>query len=224
MGPRVRSSPAFALCHATWARFPVPLAVGPHRLPVRTGSRGRAAHYTLSRLGMFMLQWYLDLEDPGVRTPRRIPFASASDRVEMSQDYEPSIRSEPADLSPAGMQSPSAPSGDGDAGLRDREPSPRSSEERAAAIFDRIAEYIEEVRTSLRIDVSDHVYTRCMAELRSLREGRFDTVTQSLENLRALIDELHSRLVLVGDSRFASPGTSGHGRFERPTSAGRPED
>ena len=50
-------------------------------------------------------------------------------------------------------------------------------------MYERIAEYIEEVRTSVRIDVSDHVYQRCMDELRSLREGRFDRVTQSLENL-----------------------------------------
>ena len=151
-------------------------------------------------------------------------FPSAPDRVEMSQDYEPSIRSEAADPSPAAMQVPSAPSGDGDAGPRDREPSPGSSEEQAAAMFDRIAEYIEEVRTSLRIDVSYAVYNRCMNELRSLREGRFDRVTQSLENLRALIDELHSRLVLVEDSRFASPEPSGQGRPERLTSARRPKD
>ena len=122
------------------------------------------------------------------------------------------------------MQSPSSPSGDGDAGPRGCEPLPGSSEERAAGMFDRIAEYIEEVRTSLRINVSDHVYARYMAELRSLREGRFDRVTQSLENLRALIDKLHSRLVLVEDSCFASPGPSGQGRPERPTPARRPED
>ena len=171
-----------------------------------------------------MLQWSPDLEDPGVRTPRRLPFPSASDRVEMSQEYGPSVRSKAADPSPATMQSPSAPSGDGDAGPRDREPSPGSSEETEAAMFDRITEYIEEVRTSLQIDVSDHLYTRCMAELRSLREGRFDRVTQSLENFRALIDELHSRLVLVEDSRFASPEPTGQGRPERPTSPRRPEE
>ena len=147
------------------------------------------------------------------RTPwssisEKTSFPSASDRVGMSQDYEPSICSEAADPSPAAMQSPSATSGDGDTGPRDREPSPGSSEESAAAMFDSITEYIEEVRTSLRIDVSDHVYTRCMAELRSLREGRFDRVTQSLENLRALIHELHWRLVLVEDSHLASPGPS----------------
>ena len=44
-------------------------------------------------------------------------------------------------------------------------------------MYERIAEYIEDVQTSLRIDVSDHVYRRCMDELRSLREGRFDRVT-----------------------------------------------
>ena len=91
-------------------------------------------------------------------------------------------------------------------------------------MFDRTSEYIEEVRTSLRIDVSDHVYTRCMSELCSLREGRFDRVTQFLENLRALIDELHSRLVLVEESHLAAPGPSGQGRPERPTPARRPED
>ena len=142
----------------------------------------------------------------------------------MSQDYEPSIRSETADPSPAAMQVSAAPSGDGDKGRRDREPSPGSSEEQAAAMIDRIAEYIEKVRTSLRIDVSDAVYNRCMTELRSLRDGRFDRVTQSLENLRALIDKLHSRLMLVEDSRFASPKRSRQGRPERPTSARIPKD
>ena len=63
-----------------------------------------------------------------------------------------------------------------------------------------------------------------MAELCSLREGRLDRVMQPLDNLRALIDGLHSRLVLVEDSRFASPGPSGQGRAERPTPARRPED
>ena len=150
-------------------------------------------------------------------------FPSASDRVEMSQDYEPSIRSEAADPNPAAMQVPSVPSGDGDADPRDRKPSPGSSEEQAAAMFDLIVEYIEEVRTSLCIDVSDAVYNRCMTELRSLCKGRFDRVTSSLVNLRALIDELHSRPVLVEDSRFASPGPSGQGRPESPTSARRPE-
>ena len=216
------SSP-FPLYHATRAACPVSLA-GASPSSRSNGSRSRTAHYTLSRLGVFMLQWSPDLEDPGIRTPRRVPFPSASDRGKMSQEYEPSVRSEAADRSPAAMQSPSAPSGDGDAGPRDREPSPGSSEERAAAMFDRIAEYIEEVRTSIRIDVSDHVYTRCMAELRSLRERRFDRVTQSLENLRALIYELHARLVLVKDSRFASLEPSGQGRPERPNSARRPDD
>ena len=64
-------------------------------------------------------------------------------------------------------------SGDGAAGPRDRESSPDFSEERAGAMYARFAQYIEEVSTSLRIDVSDTVYARCMAELRSLREGRF---------------------------------------------------
>ena len=67
-------------------------------------------------------------------------------------------------------------------------------------MYERIADYSDEVSTSLRIDVSDAAYNRFMAELRSLREGRFNRVSQSLENLRALVDELHSRLVLVEDS------------------------
>ena len=72
------------------------------------------------------------------------------------------------------MHVTSATFGDGEAGRRDCEPSPESSQVQAAAMFDRIADYIEEVRNFLRIDVSDAVYTRCMPELRSLREGRFD--------------------------------------------------
>ena len=49
-------------------------------------------------------------------------------------------------------------------------------------------------------------------------------MTQSLEDLQALIDELHSRLVLVEDSHLASPGPSGQGCPEGPTPARRPED
>ena len=88
-------------------------------------------------------------------------------------------------------------------------------------MYERIAIYIEEVLTSLRIDVSDAVYTRCMEELRSLREGRFERVSQSLENLRALVNQLHSRLVLVEDSRLDSSDTLGEGCLERPASARR---
>ena len=83
-------------------------------------------------------------------------------------------------------------------------------------MFNRIADYIEEVRTSLRIDVSDTVYTHCMAELGSLREGRFGRVSQLLWNLRALVDELHLRLVLLEDSCLVQPGPPGHP--EEPTS------
>ena len=44
-----------------------------------------------------------------------------------------------------------------------------------------------------------------MEVLRTLREGRFECVTQYLENLRALLDQLHSRLVLVEDAHIDSP-------------------
>ena len=91
--------------------------------------------------------------------------------------------------------------GDGDAGRRDCQPSPDVSELRVCAMYDRIAEYIEDVRTSLRIDVSDSVYARCMEELRSPCEGRFERVTQSLEHLRVLVYQLHARLALVEDAR-----------------------
>lgn len=50
-------------------------------------------------------------------------------------------------------------------------------------MYDRIAEYIEEVRNAFHIDVSDAGYTCCGEELRSLRKGRFDRVNQSLVNL-----------------------------------------
>ena len=79
-------------------------------------------------------------------------------------------------------------------------------------MYDRIAEHIEEARTSLRIDVTDSVYARCMEELRFLREGRFERVTQSLENLRALVDQLQSRLALVEDARIDSPAVDVAGR------------
>ena len=90
-------------------------------------------------------------------------------------------------------------------------------------MYERIAEYIEDVRTSHRIDVSDHFYRRCMDELRSLREGRFDRFTQSLENLRALVDQLQSRLALVEDSRLDSPVEYRENRPEGPASSRRPD-
>ena len=127
----------------------------------------------------------------------------------MSGEYPTSIRSKPADVREAALR---VRVGDGDAGPRDRKPAPDFSEGRARAMYDRIAEYIEDVRTSLRIDVSDSVYSRCMEELRSLCEGRFDRVTQSLENLRAFVDQLHSRLVLVEDARIDSPAVDVAGR------------
>lgn len=74
-------------------------------------------------------------------------------------------------------------------------------------MYGRIAEYIEEVQTSFGIDVSDAAYTRCMNELRSFREGWFDRVSQSLENLRALVYQLQSRLGRVGDLRLDDPLT-----------------
>ena len=141
----------------------------------------------------------------------------------MEEGSEPSIRSAPADMRAAAMEVPSAPSGDGDAGLRYREPSPPSLEGQEAAMYERIADYIGEVRTSLRIDVTDAVYSRCMEELRSVRAERFDRVSQSLENLRALVDQFQSRLVLVEDSRLENPATYGEGRPERPTSSARPD-
>ena len=79
------------------------------------------------------------------------------------------------------------------------------SEGRARAMYDRFAAHIEDVRTSLRIDISDSVYNRCIEELRSLREGRFKRVAHSLENLRALVNQLQSLLVLVDDARIDSP-------------------
>ena len=106
-----------------------------------------------------MLQWSPDLEDSNI-VPKTLYLSSASVRVEMSEEYEASIRSSPADLRTAATQVSSAPFSDGDAGLRDREPLPESSEGQAAAMYERIADYIEEVRTSLRIDVTGAVYTR----------------------------------------------------------------
>ena len=107
-------------------------------LPDRTGSRSSYA-YTRPAGGVYATVVSRPRK-PWSSISEKTSFPSAPDRVEMSQDYEPSIRSEAADPGPAAMQSPSAPSGDGDAGPRDCEPSPGSSEEKAAAMFDRIAE------------------------------------------------------------------------------------
>ena len=79
-------------------------------------------------------------------------------------------------------------------------------------MYERIAEYIEDVRTSLRIDAYYSFYSRCAEELRSLGGGRFERVTRSLENLRALVDQLHPRLVLVEEARIDSPVTNVGGR------------
>ena len=152
--------------------------------------------------------------------PRRLSFSSASVRVEMREGSEPSARSALADMRPSALRV--RPS-DGAAGPRDREPSLEAPEGRAGAMYERIAEYIEDVQTSLRIDVSDHVYRRCMDELRSLREGRFDRVTQSLENIRALVEQLQSRLALVEDSRLDSPVDYREGRPEGPAPSRRPD-
>lgn len=56
---------------------------------------------------------------------------------------------------------------------------------------------MEEVLISLRIGVTEAIYSRCIDELRSVREGKFDSVSQSLENLRAPVHKLHWQLVLV---------------------------
>ena len=134
----------------------------------------------------------------------------------MSEGSEPLARSAPADMRPSALRVRPT---DGAAGPRDREPLLEVPEGRARTVYERIAEYIEDVRTSLRIDVSDHVYRRCMDELRSLREGRSDCVTQSLENFRALVDQLQSRLALVEDSRLDSPVDYREDRPERPASS-----
>lgn len=72
-------------------------------------------------------------------------------------------------------------------------------------MYESIAEYIEDVRTSFLIDESDSIYARRMEEVRSPCKGRFDRVIHSLENLRTLDEKLHSRLGLGKDVRIASP-------------------
>ena len=132
-----------------------------------------------------MLQWSLDLEDPEDHS-EQVVVSSLSVRVEMSEGSEPSGHPAPADMWASALR---VLPGDGAAGPRDREPSLDYSEGRARAIYERIAEYVEDIRTSLRIDVTYHVYARCRDESRSLREGRFERVTQSLESLPALVDK-----------------------------------
>ena len=121
------------------------------------------------------------------------------------------------------MQVLSAPLGDGDAGLRDCEPLLRSFEGQVASMYERIADYIDEIHTSLRIYLPDAVYSSRMDELRSLRDGQFDRVSQSPEKIRVLLDRLHLQLVLVENSGLENPATYGEGRPERPTSSRRPD-
>ena len=171
-----------------------------------------------------MLHWSPDLGGHTI-IARRLSFESASERLEMenasAHQFNPNQRiwSQPRSAPPGqpcfAPHSAAAPLGSVIANCR------LNCQRDARAIYDRIATYIEEVRNSPRIDVSDAVYTRCMDELRSLREGRFQRVSQSLENLRALVDQLQSRLVLVEDSRLDSPDTFGEGRSEMPASVGR---
>ena len=119
----------------------------------------------------------------------------------MSGESPTSVHSDPTDVREAALR---VQVGDGAAGPRDCEPSPDFSEGRARAMYDCIAAHIEDVRTSLCMEISDSFYNRCMEDLRSLREGRFERVAQSLENLHALVDQLQSRLVLVEDARIDS--------------------
>ena len=209
IGSRVRSSSTFPLYHATRARFPVSLAGASPVFPFERVYVGLRIHP----------QSFGGVYATGVSRPRRLAidprrllFSSASVRFEMSEGFEPSARPAPADMRPR----------DGAAGPRDRELSLEVPEGRARAMYERIAEYIEDVPTSLCIDVSDHVYRRCMDELRSLRKGRFHSVTLSLENLRALFDQLQRRLMLIEDSRLDSPVDYRDGRPERPASSRRP--
>lgn len=88
-------------------------------------------------------------------------------------------------------------------------------------MYDRVAEYIEDARTSLCIDLLNNVYARCMDELRSLGEGKFEHISQSLDYLRALFGQMHSRLVLFEDSPLDSPIAYGEGSPESMASARR---
>ena len=136
----------------------------------------------------------------------------------MENRSEPSMQSAPADIRPTAYR---VPAGDGAAGHRDSEPSHGFFEERACARQDRIAEYVEDFRTSLRIVVS--VYARCMEKFSLVQERKFDRVTQSLGNLRALVQQQHSRRVVVEDSRLESPITQEGGCPERLASSRRPD-
>ena len=62
----------------------------------------------------------------------------------MSEGSEPSARSAPADMRPSALRVRPT---DGAAGLRDREPSLEVPERRARSMYERIAEYIEDVQT-----------------------------------------------------------------------------
>ena len=125
-----------------------------------------------------MLHRRPDLEGHAI-IARKLSFDSASERVEMENASAPSVQSEPANMeSTAARNSESAvlraPFDGAAAGLGDRESPLELSEGRARAMYDQIATYIEEVRTSFRIDVSDAVHTRCMDDLHSLRRGRLN--------------------------------------------------
>ena len=51
-----------------------------------------------------------------------------------------------------------------------------------------------------------------MADLRSIREERFERVSRSLENLRALVNQLLSRVELFEDGRLDSSTVNAGGR------------
>ena len=143
-----------------------------------TGSPTRTVHTPLP-FEVFKIHWSPDLEDHAI-IGRGRSFDSASVRVEISHGSAPSAPSESAYMRSTAFR---VQVGDSAAGPQDREQLPEISEGHARAMYDRIAEYVEEFPASLRIDVPDAVYTPCMNELRSVREGGFGRVTQSLENL-----------------------------------------
>ena len=138
----------------------------------------------------------------------------------MNEGSEPSIRSAPADMRPSALR---VRLSKGAGGPRDSEPPLEVLQGRDRAMYERIAEFIKDVRTSPGIDVPDQVYWQCMEELHLFSKGRFDHVTQSFENLRALLDQLQSRLALPGNWSLDSPLDHREDRPERPASSRRPD-
>lgn len=127
--------------------------------------------------------------------PTRSSLNSASMRAEMNEGSEHSTQSALADICSPALR---VRAGDEADGPSNHAPSPEISKERERAMYDRIAEYIEEFRTSLRIQVPDAFYELCMEELRSFREASKLSPQFVLKQLKIVKNQVEFKFISSG--------------------------